>query len=211
MTAPAPAVAAAPMASPFNTSRRVCAVGVIASSSSGAWRRTRRCMRSNAPARSMRTIAGDRPRGGRRIAPPRDQSQAALGPTSAAALGPQARSFPRVPRRDGSPTQYDAVMDPPRSRTLPDLLDEIAARDPGHEFIVSGSQRLSYADTRARARQLARGLRSLGVRRGDTVALLMSNRPEWLLVDFAVALLGATLVPISTWSRPRELGYVLDH
>src|SRR5215510_9208566 len=75
----------------------------------------------------------------------------------------------------------------------------------------SVSERLSYADTRARARQLARGLRSLGVRRGDTVALLMSNRPEWLLVDFAVALLGATLVPISTWSRPRELAYVLDH
>src|SRR3989442_11246931 len=39
----------------------------------------------------------------------------------------------------------------------------------------------------------------------------MSNRPEWLLVDFAVTLLGATLVPISTWSRARELGYVLDH
>src|SRR5262245_4878291 len=102
-------------------------------------------------------------------------------------------------------------MDPPRSRTLPDLLDEIAARDPSREFIVGGGQRLSYADTRARARPLARGLRSLGVRRGDTVALLMSNRPEWLLVDFAVALLGATLVPISTWSRPRELAYVLDH
>src|SRR5437867_11175314 len=39
----------------------------------------------------------------------------------------------------------------------------------------------------------------------------MSNRPEWLLVDFAVTMLGATLVPISTWSRARELAYVLDH
>ncbi len=86
----------------------------------------------------------------------------------------------------------------PRSRTLPDLLDEITARDPAHEFIVGAGERLSYADARARARRLAKGLLRLGVRRGDKVALLMGNRPEWLLIDFAVTMLGATLVPIST-------------
>jgi fatty-acyl-CoA synthase len=102
-------------------------------------------------------------------------------------------------------------MECPRSRTLPDLLDEIAARDPSREFIVGAGERLSYAEARARARQLARGLRRLGVGRGDTVALLMNNRPEWLLVAFAVEMLGATLVPVSTWARTRELGYVLQH
>ena len=99
----------------------------------------------------------------------------------------------------------------PASRTLPDLLDELAARQPGHELIVGGAERLTYADTRLRARQLARGLRRLGVTAGDRVALVMTNRPEWLLIDFAVMMLGATLVPISTWSRPRELEYVLAH
>ncbi|MEX2222303.1 MAG: AMP-binding protein [Candidatus Rokuibacteriota bacterium] len=99
----------------------------------------------------------------------------------------------------------------PASRTLPDLLDELAARQPGHELIVGGRERLSYAETRARARRLARGLRRLGVAAGDRVALVMTNRPEWLLIDFAVMMLGATLVPISTWSRPRELEYVLAH
>src|SRR5262245_10320979 len=93
----------------------------------------------------------------------------------------------------------------------PDLLDEITALDPAHDLIVGSGERLSYAETRARARRLAKGLLRLGVRRGDKVALLMGNRPEWLVIDFAVALLGATLVPISTWSRARELGYVLDH
>ena len=99
----------------------------------------------------------------------------------------------------------------PRSRTLPDLLDEITTRDPAHELIVGARERLSYAETRARARRLAKGLLRLGVGRGDKVALLMGNRPEWLVIDFAVTMLGATLVPISTWSRARELGYVLDH
>src|SRR6267142_1845376 len=99
----------------------------------------------------------------------------------------------------------------PASRTLPDLLDELAARQPDQELIVGGGERLSYAATRERARRLAKGLRRLGVVAGDRVALIMTNRPEWLVIDFAVTMLGATLVPISTWSRPRELEYVLAH
>jgi ABC-type multidrug transport system ATPase subunit len=91
----------------------------------------------------------------------------------------------------------------PRSRTLPDLLDEMAARRPAREFIVGGETRLTYAETRARVRQLAKGLYQLGVRRSDKVALLMDNRVS-TLVDFAVTLLGATLVPVSTWSRVRS-------
>ncbi|HVQ74379.1 MAG TPA: AMP-binding protein, partial [Candidatus Binatia bacterium] len=102
-------------------------------------------------------------------------------------------------------------MTRPASRTLPDLLDEMAGRQPGREFIVGGPDRLAYGEARARIRALAKGLFRLGVRRGDAVALLMNNRTEWLLVDFAVCLLGATLLPISTWSRPRELEYVLAH
>lgn len=102
-------------------------------------------------------------------------------------------------------------MEMPRSRTLPDLLDEMAARYRDREAVVGGNERLTYAEYRTRARRLAKGLHRLGVRRGDKVALLMDNRTEWLLTDFAVQLLGATLVAVSTWSRPRELEYVLRH
>src|SRR2546425_3616917 len=102
-------------------------------------------------------------------------------------------------------------MEMPRSRTLPDLLDEMAARHPEREAIVGGGDRLTYAEFRNRVRGVAKGLRRLGVQRGDKVAVLMENRTEWLLADFAVQLLGATLVAVSTWSRQRELEYVLRH
>jgi fatty-acyl-CoA synthase len=102
-------------------------------------------------------------------------------------------------------------MGMPQSRTLADLLDEMAARYPDREAVVGTDERLTYAQYRARVRELAKGLYRIGVRSGDNVALLMGNRLEWLLVDFAVATLGATLVPISTWSRARELDYVLRH
>jgi fatty-acyl-CoA synthase len=99
----------------------------------------------------------------------------------------------------------------PRSRTMAGLLDEMTARYPEREAAVGVDGRLTYRAWRDRVRSLARGLHRLGVRRGDRVALLMPNRVEWLVIDFAVTLLGATLVPLSTWSRPRELEYVLNH
>jgi fatty-acyl-CoA synthase len=68
-----------------------------------------------------------------------------------------------------------------------------------------------HPQLRVRSRELAKGLHHLGVRRGDKVALLMPNCTEWLLVDFAVTMLGATLVAVNTWYRTHELGHVLDY
>ncbi len=82
-------------------------------------------------------------------------------------------------------------MDMPTSRTVADLMDEMAERYPEQEFIVCGDERLTYAQFRERTRELAKGLYQLGIRNGDHVALLMGNQTEFLLVLFAVGLLGA--------------------
>ena len=99
----------------------------------------------------------------------------------------------------------------PRSRTAPALLDEMAERHPGAEFVVGGGRRLRYPEFRAEARRFARGLHALGVRRGDKAAILMGNRPEWLIADFAILALGAIMVSINTWATRRELAWMLDH
>src|SRR5262245_52580278 len=141
------------------------------------------------------------------VAPPREEPVA--HPPSRQAYSPCIRPRAGRARRRVRRGMPGAAM--PRSRTLADLLDEMAERQPARELVVDGATRLGYAEASARVRRLARGLYALGVRRGDHVAWLMDNRAEWVLVDFAVTLLGATLVPLSTWSRPRELGYVLNH
>jgi fatty-acyl-CoA synthase len=102
-------------------------------------------------------------------------------------------------------------MQMPISRTVPGLLDEMAARHPEVEFVVDGNRRLGYAAFRAEARRAAGGLHALGVGRGDHVAILMGNRAEWLIVDFAVQMLGAVMVSINTWASRRELEYMLAH
>ncbi|MGE0801738.1 MAG: class I adenylate-forming enzyme family protein [Lautropia sp.] len=100
-------------------------------------------------------------------------------------------------------------MDLPRAHTCPDLMDEMAARFGGRDFVVDHRRRLDYAAFRAEVRALAKGLYALGVRRGDKVALLMGNQAEWLVVDFAVMLLGGVLVALNTWWRREELHHAL--
>ena len=99
----------------------------------------------------------------------------------------------------------------PASRTIPDLIDELAAKFPDREALVGSGQRYTYRELHADARRLARGLHALGVRGGDKVAILMGNRPEWLIADFAITLLGGVMVGVNTWATARELEYVLGH
>jgi fatty-acyl-CoA synthase len=99
----------------------------------------------------------------------------------------------------------------PASRTIPDLIDELAQRYPDREAVVGSGQRYTYRALRAEVRRLARGLHALDMRRGDKVAILMGNRPEWLIVDFAITLLGAVMVGVNTWATARELQHILSH
>ena len=100
---------------------------------------------------------------------------------------------------------------PPRSRTLGELLDEIARTRPDAEAVIFRDQRLTYGSLRARADELARALRAAGVGPGDRVAILLPNRPEWLVAAFAIARLGAITVGVSTFSAPREIAWTLEH
>ena len=102
-------------------------------------------------------------------------------------------------------------MTAPASRTIPDLLDELAARHPDREALVGGDQRYSYKALRAAVRQLAKGLYARGVRAGDKVGILMGNRPEWVIADLAITLLGGVMVGINTWATAAELEYLLGH
>lgn len=99
----------------------------------------------------------------------------------------------------------------PASRTLGDLVDEIAAVRPTAEAVVFRDERLDYAGLKARADGFARALLAVGIRRGDRVAVLVTNRTEWIVAAFAAAKIGAVVAAISTFSTPRELAWMLEH
>lgn len=78
------------------------------------------------------------------------------------------------------------------------------------EFMLYEGERVTYdAWFRATAR-LAHHLKSLGVQKGDRIALAMRNMPEWPVVYFAVTSLGAILVPLNAWWKQDELVYGLN-
>ena len=99
----------------------------------------------------------------------------------------------------------------PTSLTIPSLLDAQAEKYGDRDAVVGEGGRLSYRALRLVARQAARGLLAIGVKRGDHVAILMDNRPEWIVSFLAVQQLGATAVGINTWATPREMEYTLAH
>lgn len=67
----------------------------------------------------------------------------------------------------------------------------------------------SWAEFDRRVDRLARALHGLGVRRGDRVASLMHNRPEFLEAFWATVRLGALFAPLNVRLTPAELGYLL--
>ncbi len=61
-----------------------------------------------------------------------------------------------------------------------------------------------------RIRAVALGLASFGIKKGDRVALLSENRPDWSVVDLAILSLGAINVPIYTTQAPEQVKYILE-
>ncbi|MBW1777525.1 MAG: long-chain fatty acid--CoA ligase [Deltaproteobacteria bacterium] len=68
---------------------------------------------------------------------------------------------------------------------------------------------ISRGEILSRTRQLAAGLRQMGIKKGDRVALLIANRPENLISYFAVLIAGGVAVPINTQLKEAEIRYIL--
>lgn len=100
---------------------------------------------------------------------------------------------------------------PPASHTIPALLDAQAASFGDREAVVAGTTRISYRDLRLQVRTAAKAFCALGVRRGGHVAILMDNRPQWIVAFLALQQIGATAVGLNTWSTAREMEYALVH
>ncbi len=95
--------------------------------------------------------------------------------------------------------------------TLGDILRRTANRSPHKLAIQCGSVRWTYAEFESICNRLARGLRDRGMRPGDRVAILARNSHAYAAVRFAVAKLGAVLVPINFMLQDHEAAYILRH
>jgi len=97
-------------------------------------------------------------------------------------------------------------------RTLNDIFRTVAARN--HERVMLYRQAIDWVPISSQefyrnVAGVARELREWGIRRGDRIAILGENRPEWTIADFATLALGAVTVPIYTTLTDIQTAYVL--
>jgi fatty-acyl-CoA synthase len=90
------------------------------------------------------------------------------------------------------------------------MLATVAARCPEREAIVAPDRRLTYAEVHHQAWRFAKALLAHGVKKDDKVAIWLPNRPEWLFLQYACAMIGAVVVALNTRYKAHELAYILD-
>jgi fatty-acyl-CoA synthase len=96
--------------------------------------------------------------------------------------------------------------------TVGGLLDDMARRYPDNDALVYWERgiRYSYAQFNEVCRQAAKGLLKLGIKKGDHVSIWAYNVPEWVILQFATAKIGAVLVTVNTAYKTAELEYILN-
>jgi long-chain acyl-CoA synthetase len=94
---------------------------------------------------------------------------------------------------------------------LSDMLIEHAADQADAEAVVFELTRLSYGELNRRVNRLANALGSLGLERGDHVALLMANCHQYLEAYYALSKAGMISVPLNWRLSEQELRYIVDH
>ncbi|MFC9787145.1 AMP-binding protein [Rhodococcus sp. NPDC127528] len=111
------------------------------------------------------------------------------------------------------PSYTSGVWDAPMlGDTIGDNFDRTAAAHADREALVdhASGRRWTYAELRAEIDALAAGLLARGLVKGDRVGIWAPNCPEWTMIQYATAKIGAILVNINPAYRSHELQYVLE-
>ena len=103
---------------------------------------------------------------------------------------PQHLSYPRIP--------------------LYRLLDDTAAKTPAAPCTSFFGKRMTYWDMREASDHFAAGLQAVGVRKGDRVALLLPNSPQFIIAYYGILKVGAVIVPLNPLYTERELTFHLS-
>ncbi len=99
--------------------------------------------------------------------------------------------------------------------SIPDLLRKNAEKFANEVAILYKKEgkyiSITYSQLYKRCLQVSRGLRKMGIKKGDKVAILSETRPMWVLADFGILNLGAIEVPIYHTDSPEQIAYILKH
>lgn len=95
--------------------------------------------------------------------------------------------------------------------TVGGFVSELARRYGDREALIFGDRRISFEQLEHEVRRFARGLLAAGVSKGNSVAVMLANRPEFVIAAYGIGAIGAVVVPVSTFASSDERDYILRH
>src|SRR3977135_4052885 len=95
------------------------------------------------------------------------------------------------------------------ARTLPSIIDDLAEAHGDAPALLSDREALSYRGLAARANRYARWALAQGLAKGDTVGLLMPNRPEYMAAWLGITRVGGVVSLLNTNLAGRPLGHCI--
>ncbi len=124
------------------------------------------------------------------------------------------RTMPRPAARHGG-GKYDTDLDRNAANyqalTPLTFLERAASVFPARTAIIHGRQHFTYADYYARARRLGSALAKAGLKKGETVAVMLANTPPMLEAHYGVPMTGGVLNTLNTRLDAAALAFILDH
>src|SRR5437868_6816105 len=112
-----------------------------------------------------------------------------------------------------SPYDTDLERNPANFQPLTPLsfLERAASVFPDHVAIIHGPRKWNYAEFYARARRLASALAKSGIKRSDSVSVMLANTPAMLEAHYGVPMTGAVLNTLNTRLDAAIIAFTLDH
>jgi long-chain acyl-CoA synthetase len=102
------------------------------------------------------------------------------------------------------------TLEPYPRKTLVDVVDETTKMRPDHTALIFKGERISYSDLAWRSDALAAALVKQGVKKGDRVAILMPNCPQYVIAEFAIWKAGGIVASINPLYTEPELEHALN-
>jgi fatty-acyl-CoA synthase len=96
------------------------------------------------------------------------------------------------------------------NKTWGAILDNVVKKNPKKVALIFGRKQVTYQELNDQVNTIAKGLIDLGVKKGDIIAIWMTNRLEWIYTQYAIYKVGAIMVPFNTRWKDTEVKYSLN-
>ena len=107
--------------------------------------------------------------------------------------------------------ELDKMLSRVRRNTLGDLLARTSDRMPDKFALAYGMQRLNYAELDALVNQTAHAFLTDGMKKGAMVTVMSKNSLDFVVVNFALARIGAVMIPVNYMLSMEDVQYILEH